>query len=89
MLFVRIKDGFSLKNFEGQYTVVSDNGELENTIVLTDTSLFLWNLLKEKNASKTEMLNALLSNFDISTVLALGNSDVFLRTMKENGIIED
>lgn len=86
---MRIKDGFSLKNFEGQYTVVSDNGELENTIVLTDTSLFLWNLLKEKNASKTEMLNALLSNFDISTVLALGNIDVFLRTMKENGIIED
>ncbi len=89
MLFVRIKDGFSLKNFEGQYTVVSDNGELENTIVLTDTALFLWNLLKEKNVSKTEMLNALLSNFDISTVLALGNIDVFLRTMKENGITED
>lgn len=86
---MRIKDGFSLKNFEGQYTVVSDNGELENTIVLTDTALFLWNLLKEKNASKTEMLNALLSNFDISTVLALGNIDVFLRTMKENGITED
>lgn len=89
MLFVRIKDGFSLKNFEGQYTVVSDNGDLENTIVLTDTALFLWNLLKEKNASKSEMLNALLSNFDISTVLALGNIDVFLRTMKDNGIIED
>ncbi len=86
---MRIKDGFSLKNFEGQYTVVSDNGDLENTIVLTDTALFLWNLLKEKNASKSEMLNALLSNFDISTVLALGNIDVFLRTMKDNGIIED
>ena len=89
MLLVRIKDGFSLKNFEGQYTVVSDNGELENTIVLTDTALFLWNMLKEKDASKTEMLNALLSNFDISTVLALGDIDVFLRTMRENGITED
>lgn len=86
---MRIKDGFSLKNYEGQYTVVSDNGELENTIVLTDTALFLWNLLKQKDVSKTEMLNALLQNFDISTVLALGNIDVFLRTMKENGITED
>lgn len=86
---MRIKDGFSLKNFEGQYTVVSDNGELENTIVLTDTALFLWNLLKTREVSKTDMLNALLSNFDISTVLALGDIDVFLRTMKENGIIED
>ncbi len=86
---MRIKEGFSLKNFEGQYRVVSDNGELENTIVLTDTDLFLWNMLKEKDASKTEMLNALLGNFDISTVLALGDIDVFLRTMKENGITED
>ena len=86
---MRIKDGFSLKNYEGQYTVVAEKGELENTIVLTDTSLFLWNLLKEKDVSKTEMLNALLDNFDISTVLALGDIDVFLRTMKENGIIQD
>ena len=86
---MRIKDGFSLKNFEGQYTVVSDNGELENTIVLTETALFLWNLLKEKDVTKTEMLNALLDNFDISTVLALGDIDVFLRTMRENGITED
>ena len=86
---MHIKDGFSLKNFEGQYTVVSDNGELANTIVLTETALFLWNLLKEKDVTKNEMLNALLDNFDISTVLALGDIDVFLRTMKENGITED
>ena len=86
---MRIKDGFSLKNHEGQYTVGADNGELENTIVLNGTSLFLWNLLKAKDVSKSEMLNALLDNFDISTVLALGDIDVFLRTMKENGITED
>lgn len=85
---MHIKDGFSLKNFEGQYTVVSDNGELENTIVLTETALFLWNF-KENDVTKTEMLNALLDNFDISTVLALGDIDVFLRTMRENGITED
>lgn len=86
---MRIKHGFSLKNLQGQYTVVADNGKLENTIVLTDTSLFLWNLLKSKDVTKPEMLNALLENFDISTVLALGDIDVFLRTMKENGITED
>ena len=34
-------------------------------------------------------LDALLENFEISTVLALGDIDVFLRTMKENGIIEE
>ena len=39
--------------------------------------------------TSTEMLEALISNFDISTVLALGNIDVFVRTMKENEIIEE
>ena len=86
---MRIKEEYSLENCEGQYTVVAKSGELENTIVLSGTSLFLWNLLKSRDVSKTEMLNALLDNFDISTVLALGDIDVFLRTMKENGITED
>ena len=89
---MRIKDGFSVKNIEGQNTVVADlpaEQSLENTIILTETALFLWNLLKSRDTTKAEMLNALLDNFDISTVLALGDIDVFLRTMKENGIIEE
>ncbi|MGN0450994.1 MAG: PqqD family protein [Acutalibacteraceae bacterium] len=89
---MRIKDGYDIRSFEGQATVVASSPDaqpLENTIVLTDTAVFLWNMLKAKDTAKTEMLNALLDNFDISTVLALGDIDVFLRTMKENGIIEE
>ena len=61
----------------------------DNTIVLTETALFLWKMLENGNPTKSEMLNALLDNFEISTVLALGDIDVFLRTMRENGIIEE
>lgn len=89
---MRIKDGFEVVNYHGQHTVVANGnngGKLQNTIVLTDTSLFLWNLLKEKSVTKSEMLNKLLDNFEISTVLALGDIDVFLRTMRENGILEE
>lgn len=87
---MRIKEGFSLVNRSGQRVVEANSGssELNSAIVLTETSAFLWNLLKEKDVTKTEMLNALLENFEISTVLALGDIDVFVRTMKENGIIE-
>ncbi len=46
-------------------------------------------MLENGNPTKSEMLNALLDNFEISTVLALGDIDVFLRTMRENGIIEE
>ena len=88
---MKIKSGFELVKRSGQNIVVSKNGtdsKLDNYIVLNDTAVFLWNLLKEKDVTKTEMLGALIDNFEISTVLALGDIDVFVRTMKENGIIE-
>ena len=89
---MRIKDGFKLINMQGQNTVVlnsDDSGSFNNTIVLTDTAVFLWKMLENGNPTKKDMLNALLKNFDISTVLALGDVDIFLRTMRENGIIEE
>lgn len=89
---MRIKDGFELKNIHGEYIVISKEKSIlmpHNSIILTDTAVFLWNLLKKQDVTKTEMLNALIENFDISTVLALGNIDVFVRTMRENGIIEE
>ncbi len=87
---MRIKDGFELENRSGVNVVVrkGDSSVPFNTITLTETSVFLWNLLKEKDVTKTEMLGAIIENFDISTVLALGDIDVFVRTMKENEIIE-
>ncbi len=88
---MKIKDGFDLVNRSGQWVIISKNvgsAQLENVISLNESAVFLWNLLKEKDVTKAEMLNALISNFDISTVLALGDIDVFVRTMKENGIIE-
>lgn len=85
---MHIKDGLTVKNLQGQMTVVAEKG-IDNTIVLTETALFLWKMLENGNPTKSEMLNALLDNFEISTVLALGDIDVFLRTMRENGIIEE
>ena len=89
---MRIKDGFKLVNMQGQNTVVLNNGKsvsFNNTIVLTDTAAFLWKMLENGNPTKKEMLNALLLNFDISTVLALSDIDIFLRTMRENEILEE
>lgn len=88
---MKIKEGFELINRSGQNVVISKNPNkdgYDNAILLNESAAFLWNLLKEKELTKTEMLNALIENFDISTVLALGDIDVFVRTMKENGIIE-
>lgn len=89
---MKIKKGYKLKLVSGQHTVVADRRIIKsfnNLIVLNESAVFLWNLISERNVTKQEMLEALLENFEISTVLALGNIDVFVRTMKENGIIEE
>ena len=88
---MRIKEGFELVNRNGQNIVTAKKGsgaKTENYIVLTETAAFLWKLLSENDVTKSQMLNALLENFNISTVLALGDIDIFIRTMKENDIIE-
>lgn len=89
---MKIKDGFNIKAEDGITFVVCDKSSNRNftaNIQLTDTSTFLWKLLKSGDKTKEQMLNALLQEFDISAVLALNNIDVFIRTLKENGIIEE
>ena len=89
---MKIKQGFSLKTENGQTVIICDkniNRDFNSTIFLTTTSVFLWNLLQNENSTKEQMLNSLLNKFDISTVLALNDIDVFIRTLKENGILED
>ncbi len=89
---MRIKAGYEVENGLGQYNIAYEGtptGVHLDSIVSPEITLFLWKTLKEKDMSKTEMLDALISEFDISTVLALGNIDIFVRILKENDIIEE
>ena len=86
---MRIREEYYLKEQAKQTVIASKHRPMPATIVLNETMVFLWNFIQEKQPSKTEMLHALLDHFNISTVLALGTLDTFLKTMKENGIIEE
>ncbi len=86
---MKIKSGYEVKNISGQDVVVYNDKPLNNEIILNENSLFLWNLTKQNHVTKSEMLTALLEEFDISTVLALGNIDTFVRTLKEYGVLEE
>lgn len=89
---MRIKQGFALKTENDQTFIVCDksiNRNFNSTIFLTDTAIFLWEMMQSDDITKEQMLDGLLKKFDISTVLALNDIDVFLRTLKENGILEE
>lgn len=88
---MRIKSDFMLKNDKGKHIIVA-TGEnarsFNSSIILNDTAIFMWRLLKEKDMSKEQLVNALLNQFPISTVLALSHVDTFFKTLKENEILE-
>lgn len=84
---LRIKSGFDVVQVDGHY-VIKGEQKINQTIILDEISLFLWNNLNNKDFSKNEMLDLLLNKFEISTVLALGEIDKFVRILKENGIID-
>lgn len=88
---MKIKQGFHTKTIDGNLVIVCDkatNPDFNVVISLTETSALLWDMIMQGNATKEKLLNALLERFDISTVLALNDIDVFIRTLKENGILE-
>ena len=89
---MKIKKGFSLVKHNGQNVIVCDKNIIKDytsNIVLNETSSFLWHLIEEnENITKEDMLNLLLQKYNISTVLALNDIDVFARTLKEHGILE-
>ena len=89
---MKIKKGFSLVKHNGQNVIVCDKNIIKDytsNIILNETSSFLWHLIEEnENITKEDILNQLLQKYDISTVLALNDIDVFARTLKEHGILE-
>lgn len=89
---MKLKKNYELKNLQGRLEVLYNDqptGIVIDSVAMNDTAEVLWDLLKERDVTKTEMLETLITRFDISTVLALGNIDVFVRTLKENDIIEE
>ena len=88
---MKLKKGFILKRENGQNVVLCNDKSINfnSSIMLGETTAFLFERLLEKERSKEELLNLLLNNFDVSTVLALNDIDVFIRILKENGVMEE
>lgn len=87
---MKIKEGYRLKTISGRHTIVADKSrskEFNNVIVLNEVAVYLWNLLRE-DISRDEMVNRLISELNLSKLLALSNVEIFVKTLKENDIIE-
>ena len=87
---MKIKEFYSLKCIDGQNIIVSNNKtqKLNTSIVLSEISSYLFDLLKENDLNEEEMLYKLLENFEVSSVLALRDINVFVKELKRFDILE-
>ena len=85
---MKIKDEFYLIKENGQNIVESRLKNLNNSIILGKTAALLFEYTKTGNRSENDMLDFILENTDVSTVLALNDLNIFIKLMKENDIFE-
>lgn len=89
---MKIKKGFKLKNISGRQTVVADRRtvkDFNSLIILSGSAVILWEMLSSGEHSKEELTARLLENMKISKTQATGNVKVFIKTLKDNGILEE
>ena len=89
---MKIKKGFKLKNISGRQTVVDDRRRVKDfnsLIILSESAVILWEMLASGEYTKEELTAKLIENMKISKTQASGNVKVFIKTLKDNGILEN
>ena len=89
---MKIKKGFKLKNISGRQTVVADRRRVKDfnsLIILSESAVILWEMLASGEYTKEELTAGLIENMKISKTQASGNVKVFIKTLKDNGILEN
>ena len=88
---MKIKSGFTLRNMAGEYIVMPTGKNIrqfDGAIVLNDVSAFVWKKLGE-SCSREELLEAILSEFEVDREQAQKDLDVLLKKLHEYQVIED
>lgn len=87
---MKIKEGFILREVAGSYLVVAVGKavkEFGGVVNLNETGAFLWKLL-EKSSTESEMVDALLSEYDVDRDTAEKDVKAFTDKLMEAKLVE-
>ena len=86
---MKIKDGFILREVAGSFIVVAVGGAVKDfngIINLNETGAFLWKIL-ESGATKEELLDKLLAEYDVDEETARKDVDAFINKLQEAKLV--
>lgn len=88
---MKIKDSFILRNVAGSHVVLpmgASSEKFSGMLKLNETGVFLWENLK-KEISEDDLINAMLSEYNVGADRAREDVKEFLNTLRSAGVLEE
>ncbi len=85
---MKLKEGFVLRDVAGQTVVLPAGGDLDLNMMITlnETGKFLWTLL-ENDKQESDLIDALLSEYDVDEQTAASAVAGFVAKLNEHGFL--
>lgn len=87
---MRIKDGFVLREVAGTFVIIStgsENLDFKGVITVNEVGALIWKGV-EAGKSKDEIVEKILSEYDVQKEVASADMDEFLEQLISKNIIE-
>ncbi len=88
---MKIKEEFVLEEVGESYIAVAvgDGADaFPGMVRMNGTGAFLWNLIKDKDMTREEILAEMLKVYDVEPDVALSGIDAFIKQLADAGIVE-
>lgn len=89
---MRIKSGFELRKICRENIVIShglNNINFTKVVSLNESAAFIWDNIKDKDFSLEDMVNLIMTEYDVDDETARKDCSQLLTQWKEVGYIED
>ncbi len=89
---MRIKKGFVIEKVADSYLACATGAlakEFSGFVRLNSTGAFLWKMIDDGAESAEELCVALVKEYEISEQTARADIDLFLKKLRDNGILEE
>ncbi len=87
---MKIKPGFNLRDVCGEFVIIAegkDNVDFNKIITLNESSVVLWNAIKDKDFTVSDIADILMSEYEVDSETALKDSQRFVEILKNINII--
>lgn len=88
---MKIKPGFKLNQVCGESFIMpmgENNIDFSKLIVLNESSLFLWQKMENSEFTADDLVNYLLSEYEVTEEVARQDVDTFIKQLQEENILD-